>query len=133
LVFNASIVPEAMNTAGNEAVPVVFFSSIVGACVKPCNKTLKAYPQNLKNVPAVLGAAGIQFAPIRHDPDEAGLLGAVHLARAWIFKAHDAILAVDIGGTNIRVGITSTSNEGMAPASATRCSPTGDAKNEEAI
>jgi hypothetical protein len=42
---------------------------------------------------------------IRNDPDEAGLLGAVHLAPAWIFKAHDAILAVDIGGTNMRAGI----------------------------
>src|SRR5579871_3190293 len=42
---------------------------------------------------------------IRHDPDEAGLIGAVHLAPSWIFKAHDAILAVDIGGTNIRAGV----------------------------
>jgi hypothetical protein len=42
---------------------------------------------------------------IRNDPDEAGLLGAVHLAPAWMFKAHDAILAVDIRGTNIRAGI----------------------------
>jgi hypothetical protein len=52
-------------------------------------------------------AAGIDIdiIPIRHDPDEAGLIGAVHLAPTWIFKAHDAILAVDIGGTNIRVGI----------------------------
>jgi predicted NBD/HSP70 family sugar kinase len=33
------------------------------------------------------------------------MLGAVHLAPAWIFQAHDAILAVDIGGTNIRAGI----------------------------
>jgi predicted NBD/HSP70 family sugar kinase len=47
---------------------------------------------------------------IRHDPDEAGLIGAAHLAPTWMFKAqmfksHDAILAVDIGGTNIRAGI----------------------------
>jgi ROK family len=42
---------------------------------------------------------------IRNDPDEAGLIGAAHLAPAWMFKAHDAILAVDIGGTNIRAGI----------------------------
>ena len=47
----------------------------------------------------------IDVIPIRHDPDEAGLLGAIHLAPAWIFKGHDAILAVDIGGTNIRAGI----------------------------
>jgi hypothetical protein len=42
---------------------------------------------------------------IRHDPDEAGLLGAAQLAPAWMFKAHDAILGVDIGGTNIRAGL----------------------------
>jgi hypothetical protein len=41
---------------------------------------------------------------VRHDPDEAGLIGAAHLAPSWMFKAHDAILAVDIGGTNIRAG-----------------------------
>jgi hypothetical protein len=42
---------------------------------------------------------------IRKDPDEAGLVGAVHLAPAWMFEALDAILAVDIGGTNIRAGV----------------------------
>jgi predicted NBD/HSP70 family sugar kinase len=47
----------------------------------------------------------VEIAIIRNDPDEAGLVGAVHLAPAWIFRAHDAILAVDIGGTNIRAGI----------------------------
>lgn len=47
----------------------------------------------------------VDVVPIRNDPDEAGLLGAAHLAPAWMFKAHDAILAVDIGGSNIRAGI----------------------------
>jgi predicted NBD/HSP70 family sugar kinase len=47
----------------------------------------------------------IDITTIRNDPDEAGLIGAVHLAPAWIFHAHDAILAVDIGGTNIRAGV----------------------------
>jgi predicted NBD/HSP70 family sugar kinase len=47
----------------------------------------------------------IDLVPIRFHPDEAGLIGCVHLAPAWIFKAHDSILAVDIGGTNIRVGV----------------------------
>ena len=42
---------------------------------------------------------------IRNDPDDAGLIGAVHLAPPWIFKDHNAVLAVDIGGTNIRAGI----------------------------
>jgi predicted NBD/HSP70 family sugar kinase len=48
---------------------------------------------------------GIELRPIRHHPDEAGLLGAAHLAPAWIFLGHESILAVDIGGTNIRAGI----------------------------
>jgi predicted NBD/HSP70 family sugar kinase len=47
----------------------------------------------------------VALMPIRHDPDEAGLIGAAHLAPRWIFEGHDAILAVDIGGTNIRAGV----------------------------
>ena len=46
--------------------------------------------------------------PIRFHPDEAGLIGALHLVPSWIFEAHDSILAVDIGGTNIRCGIVET-------------------------
>ncbi len=47
----------------------------------------------------------VELRPIRHHPDEAGLIGAAHLAPSWIFAGHDAILAVDIGGTNIRAGV----------------------------
>jgi predicted NBD/HSP70 family sugar kinase len=47
----------------------------------------------------------VELVPVRNDPDEAGLIGAAHLAPAWLFKGHDAILAVDIGGTNIRAGV----------------------------
>src|SRR5262249_49785034 len=47
----------------------------------------------------------VDLEPVRHDPHEAGLLGAGHLAPSWLFKGHDAILAVDIGGTNIRAGV----------------------------
>ena len=47
----------------------------------------------------------IELVPIEHDPDEAGLIGAIYLAPPWIFSGHDAILAVDIGGSNIRAGI----------------------------
>ena len=47
----------------------------------------------------------IELVPVRNAPDEAGLIGAAHLAPKWMFKAHDAILAVDIGGTNIRAGV----------------------------
>ena len=44
-------------------------------------------------------------SPIVHHPDDAGLIGAAHLMPAWMLKGHKAILAVDIGGTNIRTGI----------------------------
>ena len=47
----------------------------------------------------------IELVPVRNDPDEAGLIGAAHLAPKWLFQAHDGILAVDIGGTNIRAGV----------------------------
>jgi sugar (pentulose or hexulose) kinase len=47
----------------------------------------------------------IDLVLIHHDPDAAGLIGAAHLAPGWMFEAHDAILAVDIGGTNIRAGV----------------------------
>jgi len=47
----------------------------------------------------------IDVAIIRNDPDQAGLIGAVHLAPPWMFQGHDAVLAVDIGGTNIRAGV----------------------------
>lgn len=47
----------------------------------------------------------VELVPIRHHPDEAGLIGCAHLAPSWIFQGHDAVLGVDIGGTNIRAGI----------------------------
>jgi len=50
----------------------------------------------------------IDLVPIRFHPDEAGLIGCLHLAPSWIFEAHDSILAVDIGGTNIRCGVVET-------------------------
>jgi hypothetical protein len=50
----------------------------------------------------------IDLVPIRYHPDEAGLIGAMHLAPAWIFEGHDCILAVDIGGSNIRCGVVQT-------------------------
>ncbi|WP_291856575.1 ROK family protein [Bradyrhizobium sp.] len=50
----------------------------------------------------------VDLVPIRFHPDDAGLIGALHLAPSWIFEAHDSILAVDIGGTNIRCGVVET-------------------------
>lgn len=58
----------------------------------------------------ILKAEGhkIHLIPIRFDPDEAGLIGCLHLAPSWIFEAYDSILAVDIGGSNIRCGVVET-------------------------
>ncbi len=50
----------------------------------------------------------IELQSIHNHPDDAGLIGALHLAPSWIFEAHDTILAVDIGGTNIRCGVVET-------------------------
>jgi predicted NBD/HSP70 family sugar kinase len=55
----------------------------------------------------LLKASGcdIELQPIRNASDHAGLIGCVHLVPSWILSAHDSILAVDIGGSNIRAGI----------------------------
>jgi predicted NBD/HSP70 family sugar kinase len=49
--------------------------------------------------------AAIDIELIRHDPDEAGLLGAAHLLPAWMLAGFEGLLAVDVGGTNIRAGV----------------------------
>ena len=58
----------------------------------------------------ILKAEGlkVQMVPIRFDPDEAGLIGCAHLAPSWIFEGYDSLLAVDIGGSNIRCGVVET-------------------------
>ncbi|MDQ0472426.1 ROK family protein [Labrys wisconsinensis] len=56
----------------------------------------------------------IDLVPIRHHPDEAGLIGALHLMPVWMLTGHDAMLAVDIGGSNIRAGLVAM-NLGKAP------------------
>jgi predicted NBD/HSP70 family sugar kinase len=47
----------------------------------------------------------LDIRPIRHHPDEAGLIGCAHLAPTWMFSGHNSIVAVDIGGSNFRAGI----------------------------
>lgn len=47
----------------------------------------------------------VQLSAITHDPDEAGLIGTLHLLPSWMIGGYDGIVAVDIGGTNIRTGI----------------------------
>ena len=45
------------------------------------------------------------FELIHNDPDEAALIGTAHLLPAWMIEGYDAMLAVDIGGTNLRAGM----------------------------
>lgn len=49
--------------------------------------------------------ATVELRTIVNHPDKAGLIGAVHLAPSWVLAGHDAILAADVGGTNLRVGV----------------------------
>lgn len=62
---------------------------------------------------AILRADGlnVELRPIFHHPDEAALIGAAHLAPAWIFKGHSALIGVDIGGTNMRAGIVKLNHD----------------------
>ena len=59
----------------------------------------------------------IQLVPIRHHPDDAGLLGAAHLMPLWTLTGYDALLAVDIGGTNIRAGVVALNHKKSADLS----------------
>lgn len=50
----------------------------------------------------------VEMRPIQFDPDDAASIGALHLTRSWIFDGYDSIVAIDIGGTNIRPGLVET-------------------------
>jgi predicted NBD/HSP70 family sugar kinase len=62
----------------------------------------------------------VDLVPIKHHPDEAGLIGAVQLLPSWALSGHDGLLAVDIGGTNIRAGIVLTQLSKEADLSASK-------------
>jgi hypothetical protein len=65
----------------------------------------------------------IQIVPIEYHHDEAGLIGSLHFAPGWAFTGHDAILAADIGGTNLRVGVVkhnASKNSDLSKASVWR-------------
>jgi predicted NBD/HSP70 family sugar kinase len=55
-----------------------------------------------------VGGSKLELELIRNDPDEAGLIGTAHLMPSWMLEGFDGLLAVDIGGTNIRAGIVET-------------------------
>jgi hypothetical protein len=47
----------------------------------------------------------VELRAIERDPDEAGLAGVPHLVAPWMLAGFDAMLAVDLGGSNVRCGI----------------------------
>jgi hypothetical protein len=51
----------------------------------------------------------VQLVPIHEHVDEAAMIGALQLVPNWMLAGHDAILAADIGGTNVRVGVVTFS------------------------
>lgn len=48
---------------------------------------------------------GVRLTPIRHDPDEAGLIGAARLLPEDVLAAADGVLTADLGGTSFRAGV----------------------------
>jgi hypothetical protein len=56
----------------------------------------------------IVVGGGFRQSRVGEIADDAGLIGTLHLAPSWIFEGHDSILAVDIGGTNIRCGVVET-------------------------
>jgi predicted NBD/HSP70 family sugar kinase len=66
----------------------------------------------------------VDLLPIRAHPDEAGLIGCAHLAPTWLYKGFSGVLAVDIGGSNIRCGIVKLNGKrahNLARASVAHC------------
>jgi hypothetical protein len=71
-----------------------------------------------------LDGVKVDLCPIEENVDEAAMLGALQLVPRWMLAGHDAILAADIGGTNIRCGLVSfaasAKNDGFRKAAVVR-------------
>ncbi len=63
--------------------------------------------RTIKRADQLLRAAKVEIRlqTVHHHADEGGLVGWVHAAPAALWRHYDAMLAVDIGGTNVRCGI----------------------------
>lgn len=62
----------------------------------------------------------VQLARLSHEVDDGGLIGWVHLAPPAVIDDYEAILALDIGGTNVRCGIVQTRRAKAADLSQAR-------------
>src|SRR5688572_994797 len=64
--------------------------------------------------------APVELHVLAHDADEGGLLGWIPLLPDAATQDHDAFLAVDIGGTNLRCGLVEHGLRGAPDGSAAR-------------
>ncbi|KQT48880.1 hypothetical protein ASG43_08540 [Aureimonas sp. Leaf454] len=48
---------------------------------------------------------GVTLRSLKHDPDDGGMIGWVHAAPTRLLRDGEGMLAVDVGGTNLRCGI----------------------------
>ncbi len=53
----------------------------------------------------------VDLRRLHHHADEGGLVGWVHIVPGDVLRGYDALLAVDIGGTNVRCGIVRPNHE----------------------
>jgi hypothetical protein len=58
-----------------------------------------------------LEGVAVQLVPITQDPDEAALIGGLRLVAPERLRAHSQLLAADIGGSSIRVGLVDFSSK----------------------
>lgn len=71
----------------------------------------------IRRADTILRASGlaVEVRPIHADPDQAALIGALRL-RPGHLRGPKAILAVDIGGSNVRAGVVVPPGENGSPA-----------------
>jgi predicted NBD/HSP70 family sugar kinase len=60
----------------------------------------------------------VDLVPLTRHPDHAGLIGCTRIMPSWLLEGFDAMLAVDVGGTNIRCGVVRLNTDKAADLSA---------------
>lgn len=57
----------------------------------------------------------VALTPLRHEPDDGGMIGWAYAAPPELLAEGEAFLAVDIGGTNLRCGLVARPRGDRAP------------------
>jgi hypothetical protein len=53
----------------------------------------------------------IDLLPMLHHPDQAALIGCARLVPPWLFEGFHGLLAVDVGGSNVRGGVVALNSD----------------------